>query len=166
MKAGITGHRDLGPSRTVSWVRGALGAAIDHFFVTQGVSCLAAGADQLFAELLIERGIPFTAIIPCCGYAKTLRHGHARRHYSSLVRQAAGTVQLAFPLASEQAFYAGGQEVVRSSDLLVAVWNGRPAKGLGGTADVVAFARLCDRRVFQIDPEARVCSELGADGLI
>jgi hypothetical protein len=31
--------------------------------------------------------------------------------------------------------------VVEASELLVAVWDGEPARGLGGTADVVAYAR-------------------------
>lgn len=30
---------------------------------------------------------------------------------------------------------------------LFAVWDGRPARGYGGTADVVARARECGRRV-------------------
>jgi hypothetical protein len=31
--------------------------------------------------------------------------------------------------------------VVDPSDVLVAVWDGEPARRLGGTADVVAYAR-------------------------
>ena len=32
-------------------------------------------------------------------------------------------------------------EMLKDADLLIAVWDGLPARGLGGTADVVAYAR-------------------------
>ena len=35
----------------------------------------------------------------------------------------------------------GGRAVVDRSSVLVAVWDGQPSRGLGGTADVVAYAR-------------------------
>jgi hypothetical protein len=36
---------------------------------------------------------------------------------------------------------AGGRAVVDRSDVLMAVWDGQPARGLAGTADVGAYAR-------------------------
>ncbi|MFJ8953478.1 hypothetical protein ACIRO1_25525 [Streptomyces sp. NPDC102381] len=36
---------------------------------------------------------------------------------------------------------AAGKEVVDQSDVLLAVWDGKPAGGKGGTADVVAYAQ-------------------------
>ncbi|UCF93143.1 MAG: hypothetical protein JSW39_03010 [Desulfobacterales bacterium] len=38
--------------------------------VSKGFTCLAKGADQLFAAVLTAKGLPFTAIIPCRGYEK------------------------------------------------------------------------------------------------
>jgi hypothetical protein len=34
----------------------------------------------------------------------------------------------------------GGKVVVDRAEVLIAVWDGLPARGLGGTADVVAYA--------------------------
>jgi hypothetical protein len=34
-----------------------------------------------------------------------------------------------------------GKVVVDRSSVLVAVWDGQPSRGLGGTADVVRYAR-------------------------
>jgi hypothetical protein len=34
-----------------------------------------------------------------------------------------------------------GRVVVDRSSVLVAAWDGQPSRGLGGTADVVAYAR-------------------------
>jgi len=44
--------------------------------------------------------------------------------------------------------------------LLVAVWNGQPARGPGGTADAVAFARGLGRRVVHVNPAARATAWL------
>jgi hypothetical protein len=45
--------------------------------------------------------------------------------------------------------------VLRGSDLLVAVWDGLPARGLGGTADVVQVALAEQRRVVHVNPRTR-----------
>jgi hypothetical protein len=50
-------------------------------------------------------------------------------------------VALEYTESTEQAHLDGGRAVVDNSSLLVAVWDGQPARGLGGTADVVAYAR-------------------------
>jgi len=60
---------------------------------------------------------------------------------------------LAFREPSEEAFFAAGKAVVDACDWLIAVWDGEPARGLGGSADVVAYARNQGRRVDVIWPE-------------
>ena len=40
-----------------------------------------------------------------------------------------------------QAYEAAGRYVVDHCDLLIAVWDGKPARGRGGTAEIVAYAR-------------------------
>lgn len=45
-----------------------------------------------------------------------------------------------------------GQMLVRRADLLVALWDGEPPRGRGGTADVVAEARRSGVPVIRIDP--------------
>ena len=42
--------------------------------------------------------------------------------------------------------------MVEVSDLVLAVWDGMPAKGTGGTADIVAFADAHGKEVVQIWP--------------
>jgi hypothetical protein len=51
--------------------------------------------------------------------------------------------------------------VVARCDLLVAVWNGAPARGLGGTADIVSYARECGRATVIIDPARRTVTRAG-----
>jgi hypothetical protein len=102
---------------------------------------LAAGADQLFAELVVGRGGELRAVIPCAGYEETFADRRDKDRYRTLLNSATSVVELPFPSPSEEAYFAAGQRVVDSCDELVAVWDGLPAKGRGGTADIVAYAR-------------------------
>ena len=112
-----------------------------------GVSNLAEGADQLFAAHVLTAGGSLEAILPCVDYAGSLVTDTGRGRFEEL-RQAAGTViTLPYPKPSEEAFLAAGMILVERCDHLFAVWDGRPARGLGGTADVVAYARTRRRQV-------------------
>ena len=106
-----------------------------------GVSSLAEGADQLFAAHVVAAGGMLEVILPCAGFASSLVTDDGRARFEQL-RRAAGTVTtLPYPEPSEQAFLAAGQTLVERCDHLFAVWDGRPARGLGGTADIVTYAR-------------------------
>ncbi len=59
---------------------------------------------------------------------------------------------LDFAEPSEAAFMAAGEAVVGRCQVVIAVWDGLPAAGLGGTADAVARARELGRRVIVIWP--------------
>ena len=48
---------------------------------------------------------------------------------------------------------AAGRLLVERSDRLIAVWDGLPARGPGGTADVVAYARALSRPVTVLWPQ-------------
>ncbi len=48
---------------------------------------------------------------------------------------------------------AAGRAVADRSDLLLAVWDGAPAAGLGGTADIVRYAEERGKAVEIIWPE-------------
>jgi hypothetical protein len=152
MKAGITGHQDLGDQATIAWEKDTLARLMVEYKVSKGFSCLAKGADQLFAAVLAEKSIPFTAVISCIGYEKTFDDQTARNDYLRFVQIAGECIELNFPYPSEQAFFAGGKKVVACSDIIFAVWNGKPAKGLGGTGDVVNFSKQEGKTVVHINP--------------
>lgn len=106
-----------------------------------GVSCLADGADQLFAAHVLAAGGTLEAVLPCEDYAESLTAEDSRARFEGLSRAAASVLTLPYPRPSEQGFLAAGQALVDRCDHLFAVWDGQPARGLGGTADVVAYAR-------------------------
>jgi hypothetical protein len=53
-----------------------------------------------------------------------------------------------------------GQMLVRRADLLIALWDGKPPRGRGGTADVVTEARRSGVPVIWIDPETNAVRSL------
>ena len=140
MRFGVTGHRVLPPSvvecAVRHWRRVLPADAQLH-----GVSNLADGADQLFAAQILAAGGTLEAVLPCEGYAGSLLADESRARFEDLRRAAASVLTLPYPQPSDQAFLAAGQALVDRCDHLFAVWDGRPARGLGGTADIVTYAR-------------------------
>lgn len=72
--------------------------------------------------------------------------------FRRLLALASEEVLLPFSAPAEDAFWAAGREVVERSDKLLAIWDGLPAAGLGGTADVVRYARAAGKDVEVIWP--------------
>jgi len=152
MILGVTGHQHIGSANDIAWVRRAMARALAHVPVSGGVTSLAMGADQLLARLLLDRGIPYTVVVPCEGYDATFGAESDLAQYTELLATAAQVVRLGYPAPSEPAFYEAGKAVVSRSDELIAVWDGGPAKGLGGTADVVRYAQTRAVPVIHVNP--------------
>lgn len=118
-----------------------------------GVSSLAAGADQMFARAVREQGGRLQVVIPSDGYESTFSEAEELRSYLQLLAEATTVATLSFPEPSEAAFLAAGHAVVDECDVLYAVWDGQPARGLGGSADVVGYARSRGKAIQVIWPE-------------
>ena len=161
MKVGLTGHQDLGSSENRAWVANALRKEIAKPSLTEGFTSLANGADQLYALLLTQIGKPYTVVVPCRRYELTFTSLDIRDRYRHLLDGARERVDLDFVEPTEEAFWAAGKKVVELSDYLIAVWNGRPAKGLGGTADVVRFGLNQGKLVVHINLLTRTVRRLG-----
>jgi hypothetical protein len=91
-------------------------------------------------------------VIPCDHYESTFNNAEDLAAYWRLLDSSAERIQLPFAAPSEEAYWAAGKHVVEATDLLVAVWDGLPAGGLGGTADVVHYAEDLGRDVVRIWP--------------
>jgi hypothetical protein len=155
-RVGVTGHRSLPNGGSWSWVASTLArelARLDKPII--GLSSLAPGADQLFARLVLELGGSLEAIVSFAEYPETLPDGPEREEYDRLIRKAAHVRVLAGGDSRELAYLLAGETIVRESELLVAVWDSRPARGLGGTADVVRYALSLGRPTLLINPVRR-----------
>lgn len=115
------------------------------------VSSLAEGADRLLARLAIEKlgakllvPLPF----PVEEYSRDFATADSRGEFNSLIARADSVFlvhQKEEHVASNQdarnrQYARAGAWVVEHSQILVAIWDGQPAKGLGGTGDVVQWA--------------------------
>jgi hypothetical protein len=150
---GCTGHQALSPltRRQVAADLAAKVASFDDELA--GLCSLAVGADQIFAHILLASGGHLHVIIPCRGYADMFDDEVTRREYERLLSAAHEVTELPFSEPSEEAFMAAGRIVADRCDLLLAVWDGQPAAGLGGTADVVAYAADHGRYVEIVWPD-------------
>jgi hypothetical protein len=118
-----------------------------------GITSLAAGADQLFASEVLRANGSLEVIIPSDGYRKSFEEPLDRSRFDDFLARATDAVALPYPFPSEEAFLAAGIALVERCDVLIAAWDGMAARGLGGTADVVKYARSRARTVLIVWPD-------------
>lgn len=153
MRIAVSGHRGLDETTTglvESEIRNhlqqlrAVGGLV-------GISCLADGADQVFARAVLGAGGTLIAVIPAEQYRAGLPE-RAHAEYDELLARAAEVYRLPYIESTPQAHMAASRRMLEDADALVAVWDGRPARGYGGTADVVDLARTHDLDITLIWP--------------
>jgi hypothetical protein len=139
-RIGCTGHQAMSAEtrRAVAAAIATRLAQVDGKLI--GVCSLALGADQVFAYSVLAAGGAVHSVIPSSGYHTTFDDGPEREAYGALAALASQQLILPFSIPGEEAFLAAGHEVADNCDILIAVWDGLPATGVGGTADVVKYA--------------------------
>lgn len=138
---GFSGHQGLPPATTdlvAAELRGKLKRLAGLELI--GVTMLGPGADQLFARIVLELGGHLYVVVPAKRYRDGFQDPEARRDYDRLYAMANYFEELDYVESTEEAHMAGGRVVVERADRLLAVWDGKPARGYGGTADIVAYA--------------------------
>jgi hypothetical protein len=141
MRVGITGHRGLSDD-VAELVRRALRAELQTYPPEGlvGVSCIADGPDAWFARIVLDHGGRLEVVVPAIKYRDDLPRWH-HATYDGLIRQAAEVHHTGLEASDSHAHMAGSEILVGLADQLIAVWDGQPARGYGGTADVVAYAQ-------------------------
>lgn len=150
---GITGHADLTDS-TVPLVSDAVHDALASFAHEDliGISCLARGSDQIFAEAVLALQGRLKVIIPAADYADRTPQG-ARSVFDSYVSGAMEVQQMPHRRSGRAAYFAASRELIDQSDVVFAVWDGGEADGRRGTADAVAHAHQVKRAIVPIWPD-------------
>jgi hypothetical protein len=147
---GVSGHQ-IAPKSVWNLLTAQLpGILGDPPFV--GVSSLAAGADQKFARCVLGRGGALHVVLPSPAYESSFKEISDLHLFRTLLSEASEVETLGFAEPNEDAYLAAGQRVVDLCDILVAVWDGLPAQGKGGTADIVAYARSARKPVRVVWP--------------
>src|SRR5713101_3094159 len=127
MKVGITGHQRLKEPSRWNKVREEMERILAHLpkpFI--GITSLAIGADQLFAEIILQQSGAFEAIIPFEGYELKFTEGDQREKYQHFLNRASRIEILHKAVSEEQAYFEAGKRVVDLADIVVAVWDGKP----------------------------------------
>ncbi len=149
----VTGHMDL-TEPSIPLVQAALRELLASQADLIGVSCVAAGADELFAEAVLEAGGRLVVVIPSRDYRARKVGPEQAASFDRIVAAAHEVVTMPCERAGREAYEAAGKELLRRADRLVAVWNGSPPSGKGGgTADVVLEAREAGIHVDVIWPD-------------
>ncbi|MEO1205104.1 MAG: hypothetical protein AAFV45_02120 [Pseudomonadota bacterium] len=156
----VTGHRpnrltlgDDALRRKLQTVLRALRSGADGR-AHVAVSALAEGADRMFAEAALTLGYTLHALLPFPrdAYETTFSDPSETPAYQALLARAQAIRELPFTLDDTKAAYeAVGQATVDTADILVAVWDGEPAAGRGGTPEIIGYARARGLPVIWVD---------------
>ncbi len=183
LNVGITGHRSgglddeaLGPlaERLTELFRlleksgrSVLGELPDCFAETPArfrlLSPLADGTDQAAAEAALGLGWELQAILPFerAAYRQALPGGDAGVRFDRLIERAASVLELPGDDREDvDAYVMAGRATIAHSDILVAVWDGHPPRGRGGTGDVVAHALTSGTGVIHLCPDPGIAPRI------
>ncbi|WP_214324570.1 hypothetical protein [Nonomuraea sediminis] len=152
IRIAVSGHRGLRPN-TVALIDAAIREALArHSSGLTGLSCLADGADQIFARAVLDLGGELEVMIPAQQYRDGLP-SEFHTAYDELLRRASQVYRLDFVESTSESHMQASSRMLDDADELFAVWDGQPARGYGGTADVVTEARKRGVPVRVIWPE-------------
>lgn len=143
LRIGITGHSNLTTATSAvvaESIRDALTARC-HSSELLGVTCLARGADQVFARVVLDLGGVIEVVLPAADYRDRKVKPDNIADFDDLIGKAQAVHTMPFTESNRDAYMAASEYVLSSIDELIAVWDGKPAGGHGGTGDVVDAAR-------------------------
>ncbi len=147
IRIAVSGHRQLaGVERLEAAIQAAAGMIRETYAgqTFRILSCLAEGADRLAARLLI-RSLPaeLTVVMPFKEpeYLEDFPTEASRLEFKELKRLASRVVVAGQGDPRPIAYQAANQALINTCDLLLVVWDGEPANGPGGTAEVVEMVR-------------------------
>jgi hypothetical protein len=163
---GFCGHRHLVNVTAIDHAIGTVLTRLEQRHpLLVGISSAAFGADLLFAEQMQRRGHPLQLVLPFPPERFRQDFTEQPDDWSRAERTIARAiaVDLAAPAAtSGDAYLEAGVRTIERADIVIAVWDGEPARGVGGTGDVVAYARSIGRPLVIIDAKSGNVAEAGA----
>ena len=145
---GVTGHRFLNEIEKLKIGIDQTLQRIEEFApgqVWSVLSPLAEGADRLVVTQ-IWKVRPETRLIvplplPINEYIEDFQTQSSREEFHRFLERAEKVIVLPPASSRRNAYHAVGKYLVKHAQVLMALWNGLPAKGQGGTQEIVALAR-------------------------
>jgi hypothetical protein len=148
VRVGVTGHRAFPDADRVADAVDRTLDTVEARGPATVVSSLAEGADRLVARCALARpGWTLAVVFPLerSDYLTDFENEASRREFDTLVARAEEVEQVPPAASRTEAYARAGHRVVDRSDALVALWDGQPAAGEGGTAEIVGYARSLGR---------------------
>jgi hypothetical protein len=155
LSVGITGHRRLADSDGVATrLHAALDELTQRFAPTDAtevrfevLSALAEGADRLLVHeayaTIDSTRLELHVVLPLAvaDYMRDFALERSKSEFHDLLAQATRETVMAPAETREEAYEMAGRFIVDHSDVVIAVWDGDPPGGRGGTAAIVEYAR-------------------------
>jgi hypothetical protein len=144
---GVTGHRILTEtSKIEKGVDAALAQIENHTLDPISIiSSLAEGADRLVVHRALARWESARLIaalpLPLDDYMNDFNSVVSKAEFVNLLEQAAEIVTVTSTTSRAQAYADAGWWILDRCNILIAVWDGEEAQGIGGAAEIVAEAR-------------------------
>lgn len=155
MKVAFTGHRTDEicsyeiPNPVYTYVTSELKRLLTELNPEEAYSGMAVGVDTWAAEMCIELGIPFVAMIPFVGQ-ESIWPDQAKAKYRELLSKASRIVTVSAGGFSAWKMQKRNMALVDSCDVLIGVYDGR---GSGGTFNCLEYAKSVNRDIRLIDPK-------------
>lgn len=142
-RVAVSGHRGLAPqvaALVAAGIETELARIAPDTSGLAGISCLADGADQIFANAVLEHGGILEVVVPAEKYRDGLPDA-SKPEYDKLFSHARVVHRRAHRESTSEAHMDASRFMVDRAEHLIAVWDGEPARSYGGTADVVQYAQ-------------------------
>lgn len=140
---GVAGHRGY---LNFDLVSKAIEKALRKVFVTYGetpiviLSPLAEGADRHVVWPALENyEVELTVPVPMetTNYLLDFKTNAPKAEFAGLLERTTQVIQLPTAGRRKDCYQAAGYDILDHSDALIALWDGAPARGVGGTAQIV-----------------------------
>lgn len=146
-RIGITGHRFLSEIKKINQGIDTGLTQIETSYPQPFtiISSLAEGADQRVVQRALKRWPNSPLIVPLplpiSIYRDQLTSREGRRVFDQLLPLASQVLPPPETFNLPKAYLLAGQLMLEMSDILIAIWDGQPVQGVGGTGQIVASAR-------------------------
>jgi hypothetical protein len=120
VKIAVTGHMDLA-ERSVPLIKEALLSLFSDYPAAEltGVSCLAAGADAVFADAVLAAGGRLVGVLPSADYRQRMVGESYAAEFDRLCRAASEVKVMPYRRATTTAYAAANRFLLGRADLLL-----------------------------------------------
>ena len=170
VRIGVTGHRDPLPAPDLSAavcdrlveVRALFSASRTTAVAFEMLSALADGADRVVVREAVDFfesagvDVDLHAVLPLevDNYREDFASAASLAQFDELLQAAALRTTMPRVADREQAYELAGRFIADHSDVMIALWDGREQAEIGGTAEIVRYARRMGTPVLVV-PTAR-----------